>query len=63
MVRVPIKNGTTVNGSLEIAERLQGLEARRELLRVILISSTIIAAFFILAWRTMVSQYDYASDL
>ncbi|KSU85861.1 Signal transduction histidine kinase [Fictibacillus enclensis] len=45
VVRVPIKNGTNFKGSLEIAERLQGLEARRELLRVILISSTVIAAF------------------
>jgi len=45
VVRVPINNGKGSNVSLEIGERLQGLEARTELLRAILISTTIIAAF------------------
>jgi two-component system, OmpR family, sensor histidine kinase ArlS len=43
ITHVPIKiNGTT--GSLEVAERLQGLEMRKEILRVILIIGTILAA-------------------
>ncbi|MGJ7911511.1 ATP-binding protein [Neobacillus sp. LXY-1] len=40
VVRMPINKST----SLEIGERLQGLEARKEILRVILISCTVIAA-------------------
>lgn len=44
VVRVPINNGSESKVSLEIGERLRGLEARRELLRAILIFSTILAA-------------------
>ena len=43
IVRVPI-SGNKMNGSLEIGERLIGLEARKEMLRVILGLSTILAA-------------------
>ncbi|WP_462412803.1 sensor histidine kinase [Neobacillus sp. Marseille-QA0830] len=41
VVRVPFQNGKK---SLEIGERLKGLEGRIEILRAILISSTIVAA-------------------
>lgn len=45
IVRVPIHDGQQLNGSLEIGERLIGLETRKEILRTILIFSTILAAF------------------
>ncbi|MBS4196621.1 sensor histidine kinase [Lederbergia citri] len=45
VVHVPIINGNQIQGSLEIGERLQGLEARREILRAILIFCTTLAAF------------------
>lgn len=45
IVRVPIKNVNHIQSSLEIGERLIGLEARKEMLRVILIFCTILAAF------------------
>ncbi|WML57294.1 ATP-binding protein [Neobacillus sp. PS2-9] len=41
IVRVPFYNG---NKTLEIGERLRGLEARKEMLRAILIISTVLAA-------------------
>jgi two-component system, OmpR family, sensor histidine kinase ArlS len=44
VVRVPINNGSQFKRSLEIGERLQGLEARIEILRAILIFCTILAA-------------------
>jgi two-component system sensor histidine kinase ArlS len=44
IVRVPIISGNQINRSLEIGERLTGLEERKELLRVILGLSTILAA-------------------
>ncbi|MGV3464961.1 MAG: ATP-binding protein [Heyndrickxia sp.] len=45
VVRVPIISGKGTKHSLEIGERLQGLEATSELLKVILISTSILAAF------------------
>ena len=44
IVRVPIIGGNQINRSLEIGERLSGLEERKELLRVILGSATMLAA-------------------
>ncbi|MFD0826356.1 ATP-binding protein [Neobacillus sp. M.A.Huq-85] len=44
VVRIPINNGNQFKGSLEIGERLQGLETRKEILRAILIFCTIMAA-------------------
>lgn len=44
IVRIPISSGNQFKGSLEIGERLQGLEARKEILRAILILCTILAA-------------------
>ncbi|CAH2714485.1 Signal transduction histidine-protein kinase ArlS [Neobacillus rhizosphaerae] len=44
VVRIPINNGNQSNGSLEIGERLMGLEARKELLRAILVFCTLLAA-------------------
>jgi signal transduction histidine kinase len=44
IVRVPINSGSQINRSLEIGERLTGLETRKEMLRAILGSSTILAA-------------------
>lgn len=44
ITRIPIKNGSQIKGSLEIGERLIGLEMRKEILRGILISCTILAA-------------------
>jgi two-component system, OmpR family, sensor histidine kinase ArlS len=44
IVRVPIISGNQINRSLEIGERLTGLEERKELLRVILGSATMLAA-------------------
>lgn len=46
VVHVPIHN--QLKGSLEIGERLQGLEKRKEILRAILIFSTILAALLTL---------------
>jgi signal transduction histidine kinase len=43
VVRVPLNN--QMNGSLEIGERLTGLEVRKEMLRMILGISVILAAF------------------
>ncbi|CRK85181.1 sensor histidine kinase [Neobacillus massiliamazoniensis] len=44
IVHVPIHDGQQLSGSLEIGERLIGLETRKEILRTILIFSTILAA-------------------
>lgn len=44
VVHFPIHTGKQFKESLEIGERLQGLEARKEILRAILIFSTILAA-------------------
>jgi signal transduction histidine kinase len=44
VVRVPINNGNQIKGSLEIGERLIGLETRKEILRGILVFCTILAA-------------------
>jgi two-component system, OmpR family, sensor histidine kinase ArlS len=45
IVRVPFKNGNRMKGSLEIGERLIGLETRKELLRAILGFCTVLSAF------------------
>lgn len=45
VTRIPIKSGSQIKGSLEIGERLIGLEMRKEILRGILISCTILATF------------------
>ncbi|WP_066397918.1 sensor histidine kinase [Neobacillus mesonae] len=44
IVRVPIQNGTLVNGSLEIGQELAGLESRKDILLWILGVSTVLAA-------------------
>ncbi|MCQ6282218.1 ATP-binding protein [Bacillus sp. EB600] len=44
IVRVPINSGNQINSSLEIGERLIGLESRKEMLRAILGFCTILAA-------------------
>ncbi|MGZ4161759.1 MAG: HAMP domain-containing sensor histidine kinase [Neobacillus sp.] len=44
VVRVPINHGNQIKGSLEIGERLIGLETRKEILRGILVFCTILAA-------------------
>lgn len=46
IVRVPIKNGNQITGSLEIGERLLGLETSKEILRAILGFCTLLAAVF-----------------
>lgn len=45
VVRVPLQKNGPINGSLEIGERLIGLENRTEILRAILISCTALALF------------------
>src|SRR5436305_4106509 len=44
IVRIPIRNGHQFKGSLEIGERLIGLETRKEILRAILGFCTLLAA-------------------
>ncbi|MFB7155708.1 ATP-binding protein [Lysinibacillus sp. NPDC056232] len=46
IVRVPIKNGNQITGSLEIGERLLGFETDKEILRAILGLCTLLAAIF-----------------
>ena len=46
VVRVPIKSGNHIIGSLEIGERLLGLEMREEILRAILGFCTVLAFIF-----------------
>ncbi|MDP4169970.1 MAG: HAMP domain-containing sensor histidine kinase [Bacillota bacterium] len=46
IVHVPLKNGKQIDGSLEIGERLLGLETRKEILRGILGFCTLLAAIF-----------------
>jgi two-component system, OmpR family, sensor histidine kinase ArlS len=45
IVRIPIKNGNQIIGSLEVGERLIGLEMRKDFLLTILGFCTILAAF------------------
>ncbi|MFJ7979960.1 ATP-binding protein [Lysinibacillus xylanilyticus] len=46
IVRVPIKNGNQITGSIEIGERLLGFETDKEILRAILGLCTLLAAIF-----------------
>ncbi|MFJ6265796.1 ATP-binding protein [Lysinibacillus xylanilyticus] len=46
IVRVPIKNGNQITGSVEIGERLLGFETDKEILRAILGLCTLLAAIF-----------------
>lgn len=46
ITRIPMKSDGQIKGSLEIGERLTGLEMRKEIFRGILIFCTILAAFF-----------------
>ncbi|OIK16396.1 two-component sensor histidine kinase [Bacillus sp. MUM 116] len=45
IVRVPIRNGNQITGSLEIGQRLLGLETNKEILRAVLFFCTLLAAF------------------